>query len=434
MKIEEMLDNTGDSYLTIKLISKYPGKHRNKMLRILFLIMLIIFAISFCGSEQDKVERTIENGVEVILNYLEPYKIKGEPSSLDFEEDLIIDLERPDLAVLGIADITGFDVDSEGNIYLGSAESTENFIFKFEKNGKYVSSFCHFGQGPGEIQRLGYWRINERDEVLITNTASDQLIVFSSTGDLIKQVPIASNHIITTLVESGMILAMKFVRKPGEGLFYPIVICDDDLTEIKILRQGQRLQNYIAAKELNGLNLSFDYAKWGVSKGHIYIGNKFNGYEFLIYDSKGLLVKKIRKKYNPVKVPQQVKDKVIERFDTPSYNQNNIKGKIFFPANMPPFQYFFIDDIGRLYVMTYEKGEGEKDFIYDIFNPEGFFISRTVLDNSGNILGAPPFQGLSTPWGGPYEVRVKKNLLYYLRSKESGYQELVVCKMKWEGT
>lgn len=82
--------------------------------------------------------------------------------------------------------------------------------------------------------------------------------------------------------------------------------------------------------------------------------------------------------------------------------------------------------------MTYEKGEGEKDYVYDIFNPEGFFISRTVLENSGNSLGAPPFQGLSTPWGGPDDVKVKNNLLYYLRSKESGYQELVVYKMKWE--
>ena len=174
------------------------------------------------------------------------------------------------------------------------------------------------------------------------------------------------------------------------------------------------------------------YGVAGSSKGYIYIGNKFNGYEFLVYDLNGTLVKKIRKDYNPVKISQQLKDNVIKRFDTPSYNQDNIKEKIFFPNNMPPFQYFFSDDDVRLYVMTYERGEGEKDFIYDIFNPEGIFIGRTVLDNSGNILGAPPFQELTFPGGGPYDARVKNHRLYYLRGKKSGYQELVVSKMTWE--
>ena len=159
-------------------------------------------------------------------------------------------------------------------------------------------------------------------------------------------------------------------------------------------------QNYLAAKELNGLELALDYAQWSISNGRIYIGNKFNGYEFLVYDLNGTLVRKIRKDHNPLKVSQQLKDNVIKRFDTPSLNQDKIKDKIFFPNNMPLFQYFFSDDVGRLYVMTYEKGEGEKDYIYDIFNPDGIFISRTVLDNSGNILGTPPFQELSFPGGG----------------------------------
>ena len=401
------------------------------MKKIIFLLTILSFLIQ-CGIKQENVERIMEDGVEVVINYLEPYKIKGEPISLTLEEELIIDSEREDLAEIGIADVTGFDVDSEGNIYLGSVLSSENFIFKFDENGKYISSFCRIGQGPGEVQRLGYWRINECDEVLITNMVSDRLIVFSSTGNLMKEVPIASNHITATLLESGKILAMQFLRKPGEGLFYPIVICDYDLENSEIIRQGQRLQNYVAAKELNGLELALDYAQWSISKGHLYIGNKFNGYEFLVYDSNGTLVKKIRKDYNPVQVSQQLKEKVIKRFDTPSYNQYNIKNKIFFPDYLPPFQYFFSDDIGRLYVMTHEKGEREKDFIYDIFNPDGIFISRTVLDNSGNILGAPPFQELSSPWGGPYDVKVKKNRLYYLRGKESGYQELVVYKMKWK--
>jgi len=403
----------------------------DKMKKTLCLLLCLAFFL-VCGPKLKKEERIVEDGVEVVVNQLEPNKIKDEPDSLVLNEKYVIDLERDDIAELGISDITGFNVDSRGNVYIGSLRSSENFIFKFDEKGKYVSSFCRIGEGPGEVQRLGNWRINENDEVLISNMGRNLIIVLDTSGNLIREVPIASNYILATLLESGRILAVQFLRKPGEGLFYPIVINDIDFENPKTLRQGQRLQNYVVAKELNGLELSLDYAQWSISDRHIYIGNKFNGYEFLVYDLNGMLVKKIRKVYTPVKVFQELKDNVIKRFDTPSDNQYKLKDKIFFPNDMPPFQYFFTDDVGRLYVMTYEKGEGDKDFAYDIFNPDGIFICRTILDNSGNNLGGPPFQELSYPGGGPYDAKVKNNQLYYLRGKESGFQELVVYSMTWE--
>jgi hypothetical protein len=61
--------------------------------------------------------------------------------------------------------------------------------------------------------------------------------------------------------------------------------------------------------------------------------------------------------------------------------------------------------------------------MYDIFNPSGVFIGRTSLDSSGNES--------AEIWGGPFEARAKNDLLYYLRAKLSGYQELVVFRMTW---
>ena len=241
-------------------------------------VIILIFLSSLCSSKQPEVEKIYEDGVEVVVNQLEPYKIKDEPSSLVLSKKFVIDLERDDIAELGISDITGLNVDSSGNVYLGSLRSTKNFIFKFDGNGKYVSSFCRLGQGPGEVQSLGNWRINENDEVLISNKARDRIIVLDTSGNLIKEVPIASNHVLATLLESGKILAMQFLRKPGEGLFYPIVLDDIDFENPKTLRQGQRLQNYVAAKELKGEELALDYAQWSISDGHMYIGNNFNGY------------------------------------------------------------------------------------------------------------------------------------------------------------
>ena len=87
-----------------------------------------------------------------------------------------------------------------------------------------------------------------------------------------------------------------------------------------------------------------------------------------------------------------------------------------------PFQAFFSDDRGYLFVRTFEAGEYPDDAIHDIFNPEGVFIGRKGLNISlrSGILGQSSY------------AKAKNNRLYCLKEKESGYKELVVYKMMWE--
>ena len=39
------------------------------------------------------MERYVEDGVEVIVNHLEPYKIPGELTTLAFEDEIVVKLE-----------------------------------------------------------------------------------------------------------------------------------------------------------------------------------------------------------------------------------------------------------------------------------------------------------------------------------------------------
>jgi hypothetical protein len=98
-------------------------------------ILLLCF-LSYCGPSQAEVERTIENGVEVVLNHIEPYKIREEPSIQKFEERFTIDTELDEVAEIGLTDIRDFGVDSEGNIYCLNTRSDENTIFKFNGEGE----------------------------------------------------------------------------------------------------------------------------------------------------------------------------------------------------------------------------------------------------------------------------------------------------------
>ena len=77
----------------------------------------------------------MEDGVEVIVNHLEPYKIKGEPSTLQLEEEFRIDTERDEIAEVGLTDIKLFEVDSESNVYFLNLQRSEYAIFKFDRKG-----------------------------------------------------------------------------------------------------------------------------------------------------------------------------------------------------------------------------------------------------------------------------------------------------------
>jgi len=107
----------------------------------LIFLFLIISLFLYCGPKQEKIERVIEDGVEIIVNHIEPYRIKGEHTSLSLEKEFSIDTERDEMAELGLTDIGGFDVDSNGNIFLrDKPESHENHFFKFDIYGKFVTS------------------------------------------------------------------------------------------------------------------------------------------------------------------------------------------------------------------------------------------------------------------------------------------------------
>lgn len=112
------------------------------MKKLLLLIPLVIL-LCFTNNCQklEEVERYMEDGVEVVVNHVEPYKIKGIPSTLQLVELFTIDTERDEIADFGLNDIWGFDVSSTGEIFIFKPPMSEgNFIFKFNKLGEFIKS------------------------------------------------------------------------------------------------------------------------------------------------------------------------------------------------------------------------------------------------------------------------------------------------------
>jgi hypothetical protein len=76
------------------------------------LLISILSLFLYCGPKQEEVERIMEDGVEVVINHLEPYEITGEPTTFTLEEEFTIDFEKDFFAKAGIIDISGADIDS----------------------------------------------------------------------------------------------------------------------------------------------------------------------------------------------------------------------------------------------------------------------------------------------------------------------------------
>jgi hypothetical protein len=70
-------------------------------------------------------------------------------------------------------------VDSKGNIFI--LDQTLSQIKKFDKNGKFIKSFCNMGTGPGEL-RAGIGLICLSDTLYVQEVSTLQHLKFTTNG------------------------------------------------------------------------------------------------------------------------------------------------------------------------------------------------------------------------------------------------------------
>ncbi len=346
--------------------------------------------------------------MEVIVNHLEPYKIANEPTRLYLEEQLTIDTEKENIAETGLTNIIYFDVDSDGNIYFLNDRPQKNYIIKFDRNGNFVTAFGPRGQGPGELREPLFPVITDQDEVLVMDEGKGKLFFFTKDGDYIKNVPQDAATVALFPLANGNYLRVSVIfTYPNDYLLFSLSSSD-----FKQIKELERLIHpfKVRGKE-NALTSGFF---WGITKTSVFFGNEQRGYEINVFDLDGNLVRKTKKDYRKVRIPDEyIKEK------KESMSEALIQ-RSYFPEHFPPFQCAFVDDIGRLFVITNEKGSDPGEYMCDIFNPDGVFIVRASVKGiiDLGIIFLPPIS--------------RKDLLYCVQQKENGYQELVVYEMIWK--
>lgn len=323
-------------------------------------------------------------------------------------------------AALGVTDIFKFDVDRAGNILvLVPPWGPRNCVYKLSPDGKLMASFGLIGQGPNEMEYPNEILAKDNGEIWVLESSKNVVHVFDGGGKPITdRSPVKFETIIPLANGSYLVTRLAAADLTRKYLSQAIELYDPGFRFVKELDRFTRVANrtvYEKVPEPYVSGIEF-ILQDKASRERIYVGNSDRGYEICVFNLEGRLVRKIRKEFSPVPVTDEDKKKYLEDYieDMPEYAR-----KIYFPESWHPYHAFIPDEEGRLFVMTYEPGGQAGEFIYDIFNKEGVFISRAGLKalhgGSGSLL-----------------ARVRGDRLYAVQEKPNGFKQLDVYRMIWK--
>ena len=375
----------------------------------ILLFLLVFFMVVSCGQKQDKVEKIQEDGVEVVINHLEPYQI-GDVSSFTLEEIFKIDTEEDEIVNLGITDIFGFEVNSVGEIIILKTYSAEgDFIFKFDRNGEFVKSFGPYGEGPGEFQNPHHIALDSEDNILIKDSGRPILNKYDQDGTFINGYKMTGGEVKVTSGPKTNLLFLLHSTEPETGKWlFSLKLINPDLEEVQEIEQF----GYFLIESSGKFRATEPLFCWGASRDNIYVAKEDRGYEIWVFDANGKLTRKIKKECRQIPVSEKYKEKILKQFP------ENARNRVYFPEYHPPFQSLVAGDDGKLLVPTFEEGTNPGEFMFDIFNEDGVFIGRKSL----NVW----------IWEGHLWAQIKANQFYCLEEKDNGYKALYVYNMKWE--
>jgi hypothetical protein len=368
------------------------------MKKLLWAILIFLIAISLAGA--DKIEVKTIDGVQVVFNPKNPAPPKGTPAKLTLKEEFSLGEGKKEEEIF--SEISSIAVDDEGNIYL--LDPRENKILVFDKKGKYLKSFGKKGQGPGEMGGPVGIHLTPAKELMVDDSLNRKLIFFSLDGKFLRN--------ISTATFFG--LAGVELDSQGNMIAQVVIFANNKINQEikkfdKELNSLFTLANYDFTNILVGKFNPFSFLTiYRVNKDGTILISNLDQYEIKVLNAEGKLIKRILKQYEPVKVTEEHKKEMLERLP-PDFP---FRDRIELPKALPPYRNFFLDEQGRIFVETFEKGKTKGEHLHDIFDAAGNYIARLALKGEEHFI--------------------KGEKLYSLEETEDGFQVLKCYSVRWE--
>lgn len=368
------------------------------MKKLLWAILIFLISISLAGA--DKIEVKTINGVQVVFNPKNPAPPKGTPAKLTLKEEFSLGEGKKEEEIF--SEISSIAVDDEGNIYL--LDGKENKILVFDKKGKYLRSFGKKGQGPGEMSMPAGIHLTPDKELMVDDSLNRKLIFFSLDGKFLRNISTATFFSLAgvELDSQGNMIAQVFIFVNNK-INREIKKFDKELNPLFTISTYD-LSNILAGK-INPFSMFIIYR---VGKDDTILIGNLDQYEIKVLNSEGKVIKRILKEYEPVKVTEEHKKEMLERIPSGFPYRDRLE----LPKALPPYRNFFLDEQGRIFVETFEKGKTKGEHLHDIFDAAGNYIARLALKGEEHFI--------------------KGEKLYSIEETEDGFQVLKCYSVRWE--
>lgn len=370
-----------------------------KMKKRIFLFAVTIIIVFFhihssnLGSQKAKWKGKIEevDGIQVVKNPKEPiYK----PDVFSFEEDLRIGKEGDNKYMF--SQIRDIAVDGQENIYV--ADDKEINIKVYDKSGQYLRTIGRQGQGPGEIGRpYGIQVVNDR-ELMVHDGKNRRVHYFSLEGEFLRDIKFgllwhsklytASNKYYYAIVwlsepPNSRMELMKLDAELNKLETIGIMTMSDPPQPIELFRPE------ITYKIMHNDCLLYGYPE---------------DYELQIFSPEGKLIKKITRKYDPIPVSDEDRQRAEKDFGPDR--------KLIFKKYRPAYVEFLTDDQGWIYVWFSGMLEKGQKINYDVFDAEGKYLTKIQLPFRPHI------------WN--------KGKIYTIEEDEEGFHIVKRYKVTWK--
>jgi hypothetical protein len=352
---------------------------------LLFFSIIPIFISIHCSKNNNfDTEITVVDGTELVSN---PSNPQNGLSEYILEEDLTIGLSDGEGNFL-FNRVSDIDVDRSGNIYVVDSGNTR--IQVYDSSGHYVQTIGQKGQGPGEFDFLEQIDLGLNKKICTYDGNSHRISIFSTNGSLIKDFLITEYQGLQGFVywvSNKKIITMFQMTNEQQKPYQKLVQYDMESDQINDLAE---LHDIPDDRKREGTKLTL-YANcprmiWNANQtGDVYVGLS-NKYEISVYSSGGTLKRIIKRKYQPVKVPEETKKNISETFaknrnKIPTMLQVEMKSYDYFPV----FYNFLFDSKNYLWVEIHSDDKNI-NHIYDIFDQNGIYISQIKLASQPQVI------------------------------------------------
>ena len=378
---------------------KYPI-----IMAVCFSVSLVFLVADQGQNPQWKGKIEYEDRVKVINNPKEPMYSEH---VFNLEEELAIGTNEMNQTEEMFQIIVSLAIDDKGHIYV--LDKKAGNIKIFDKSGKFQKIIGRKGDGPGEFKAPERCVLAPNNELYIHDSENWKVHVFDADGTFKRHMPVRMPFFEGPKFTSyGELIASYGVL--GEELFFKLKKFDSNMepiisiTSIPIQKPPRvHVFIYYTASDLKWDVNYRDEIIWGVMTSP--------EYELFIHDTGGKYIKKITKEYNPVKLSKKEYVKLMSKWfgKVPTPPQWDLV----IPPSYPPFQGFFCDDGGRIFVKRFVEVEKSDKHYFDVFDEEGKFITNITLD-------------INLQFG---TFRDKK--LFTIEEDEEGYQVVRRYKVTW---